>query len=81
MLPDCDNNWAIRKLAPPKLWLSLQALAVSSAVDLDVQIADFLAQSIAIDTKKVSRADLVAPGCGQRSGDQRAFDLAQNAVI
>jgi hypothetical protein len=37
------------------------------SVDLNIQIADFLPQGIAIEAQKVGGPDLVATGCGQRS--------------
>src|SRR6266496_5795176 len=48
---------------------------------LDLQLADLLAQGVAMDAQEIGGADLVAAGGGERRGDQRIFDLAQDAVI
>ena len=42
--------------------------AAAGAIDLDFQIADLLAQRVAVDAQKVGGADLVAAGCRQRRG-------------
>ena len=54
---------------------------VTSAIDLNIQIPDFLPQRIAVETQQISRPDLIAPGCGQRGREQRDLDLLENAVI
>ena len=56
-------------------------LSAAGAIDLDFQVADFLAQRVAVDPQKVRGADLIAAGCGQCGRNKRTFDLAQNAVI
>jgi hypothetical protein len=38
----------------------------SAPVHLDIQIADFLPQGVAVEPKKVSRADLIAARRGER---------------
>jgi len=43
MLPDCDNNGASRKFAAPTVSQNYPRLTVAAAIDLNVQIADFLA--------------------------------------
>src|SRR5580698_11308188 len=55
--------------------------SAAGAIDLDFQVADFLAQRVAIDAKEIGGADLVAAGCRQCRRQQRAFDLAKDAVI
>src|SRR5580700_56190 len=57
------------------------ALSAAGAIDLDFQVADLLAQRIAIDAKEIGGADLVAAGCRQCRRQQRPFDLAKDAVI
>src|SRR5919204_4401387 len=55
--------------------------SAAAAEDLDLEIADFLTQRIAIDPEQVRRADLVA-ACGrQRHREQRVLDLAQDAMV
>src|SRR5690348_3608730 len=61
--------------------LKKPARLIAAAVDLDIEVADFLAQGVAIDAEQVGRAYLVAAGSGERGGQQRVFDLAQDAVI
>src|SRR5438067_4239415 len=48
---------------------------------LDVEVADLLAQRVAVDAEQVGSADLVATGGGERGREQRVLDFAQNAVI
>src|SRR5262245_57291253 len=55
--------------------------STAGADHLDVEIADLLAQGVAIDTQEVGGADLVSARCRQRGRQQRLFNLAQNAVI
>src|SRR5882672_5370141 len=43
----------------------------AGAKDLDIEVADLLAQRIAVDAKKVGGANLVAAGRGQRHRQQR----------
>src|SRR3712207_7250724 len=45
----------------------------------EIQIADFFAESVAINPEKFRCPDLIATGCGQGRSDQRAFDLAQRS--
>ena len=53
----------------------------AGADDLEVEVADLLAQGVAIDAEQLGCPDLVAAGGRQGGADQRAFDLAQDAVI
>ena len=46
---------------------------------MDVQIADLLAQCIAIDAQQFSRLYLVALGGGESGTDERLFQFAQEA--
>src|SRR5215208_7993405 len=48
---------------------------------LDVEVADLLAQRVAVDAEQVGGADLVTAGSGERGREQRVLDLAQDAVI
>src|SRR6185503_19310979 len=61
--------------------LKRPARLIAAAVDLNIEVADFLAQGVAVDAEQVGRANLVAAGGGERGGQQRIFDLAQDAVI
>src|SRR6476646_1219685 len=75
MLPDCDKNGA-RKWAFAARWIS-----AAGADDLDVQIADLLAQRVAIDPEQVGGPNLVPTSRRQRGGQERLLDFAQDAVI
>ena len=48
---------------------------VAPAENLDVEVADFLPQSIAVDPQQVGRPDLIAAGGGQHGGQQGMFDF------
>src|SRR5271166_3642736 len=94
MLPNCDNSRApTLPLLPigttkqselnsrPATNSPPIAQSTPAAEHLDIQIADFLAQSIAVDAKQIGCPDLVAAGCRQRYRQKRMLDLAQHAVI
>ena len=46
-----------------------------------IEIADFLAQGVAVEAEHLGRLDLVAAGRRQRRGDQRRLQFAQQAMI
>src|SRR3954451_24787849 len=48
---------------------------------LQVEIFDLLAQGVAVETKDLGGADLVAARRGERGGEQRRFEIAQYAVV
>src|SRR5689334_11649978 len=73
MLPNCDKSAAQKR--------GISSPASAAAENLDVQVADFLAQGIAVDAQQVRGADLVAAGGGQGRGQQWMFDLTQDPVI
>src|SRR5215204_1268868 len=52
-----------------------------AANDLEVEVADLLAQGVPIDAEELRRPDLVAAGGGERGADQRRLDLPQDPVI
>ena len=52
-------------LDPGGFRVAAAPLSAAGAIDLDFQVADLLAQRIAIDAKEIGSADLVAAGCGQ----------------
>src|SRR4051812_6783336 len=52
-----------------------------AANDLEVEVADLLAQGVPIDAEEHRRSDLVAAGGGKRGADERRLDLAQDPVI
>src|SRR5688572_18055500 len=47
----------------------------------DVEVADFLAQRIAVQSEELRGLDLIASGRPKRDADQRCLDLPQHAVI
>src|SRR5664279_3674345 len=53
----------------------------SAAVDLDVEIADFLAQCVAVKAEKVGGTDLIAARRGQCRRQEWNLNLLQNPVI
>src|SRR5579883_22153 len=55
--------------------------SAAAAEHLDLEIADLLAQGIAINPEQVSGADLVAARGRKRDRQQRMLNLAQDAVI
>src|SRR5580700_5245775 len=68
-------------LGPGGFGVPAALLSAAGAIDLDFQVADLLAQRIAIDAKEIGGADLIAAGCRRCRRQQRAFDLAKDAVI
>src|SRR5258708_6928120 len=97
MLHNCDNSgapyarlprikavWscaaARSRPQPPQSGRNTRASA-AGAENLNVEIADLLAQGIAIDAEEVRGADLVAACGGERHGQQRVLDLPQDPVI
>src|SRR5581483_4301487 len=46
--------------------------------DLDAEVADLLAQRVAVEPEKIGRPDLIAPRRGKRGGDQGELHLAQD---
>ncbi len=48
---------------------------------LEVEVANLLAQRIAVQAEDFRRFDLIAAGRGQRRRQQRRFEFAQHAVI
>src|SRR5262245_51345406 len=55
--------------------------SAATAEDLNIEIADFLPQGIAIDPEQIRRADLVAAGGCQSHREERMLDLAQDTVV
>src|ERR1700748_3108240 len=89
MLPNCDNStapapdggaehhaWqrAMRVLVPKNL-------LIAASVDLNVQVANLLAQRVAVEAQQVRRPDLIAPGRRERRRSQRLLDVLAYAVI
>src|SRR5215471_13287116 len=70
----CDSLFATRY--PP-----FAPFSPAAAEHLDIQIADLLAQRVAVDPEQIGGADLVAAGGGERHRQERMLDLPQNAVI
>src|SRR6516164_314589 len=73
MLPNCDKSAAQRPYCG--------VFSVAAAKHLNVEVADFLPQSVAVKPQQIRCPDLISPGCCQGRRKQRIFDLAQNAVI
>src|SRR5262249_56792971 len=71
--------------ASPLAWGSETArpapASAAAPKHLDVEVADLLAQGVAIDPEQVGGADLVAAGRRQGDRQQRMFDFPQDAVI
>src|SRR6266404_510536 len=59
----------------PAGWLN------STPVNLNVQVANFLPQRVAVEAQKVGRANLVAPRRRQSRREQGYFDFLEYAVI
>src|SRR5579863_2634910 len=86
MLPNCDKSAAHAtsgKSNPLRIRPEMIAVnySVTSTVDLNVQVPDFLPQRIAVEAQQVSRPDLIAAGRRERGREQRDLDLFQDAVI
>ena len=47
----------------------------ATPIDLDIEVADFLAQGISVDAEQVGRPDLIAACGGQCRSQQRIFDF------
>src|SRR5262245_65164078 len=62
----------------PHVWRPASSAA---AKHLDVEVADFLAQGVAVDPEQVSGADLVAARGRERHRQERMLDLTQDTVI
>src|SRR6185437_3429623 len=90
MLPDCDNSWARFSINRGKsgdagraaLWRGYRpASAPTGAINLDLKVANLLAQRISVDAEEVGGSDLVAMRRSQRGRQQRRFHLAQDAMV
>src|SRR5947208_14426335 len=89
MLPNCDNSTANRTAnvidssraarfyCGEKRWQSLAA----TPINLNVEVPDLLPQRIAVEAEQVGRTNLVAARGRQRRGQQRNFDLLEDAVV
>ena len=73
MLPNCDKSAAQKG--------EFGYRASSATENLDVEVAYFLAQGIAVDPQQVRGTDLIAARGREGRGQQRMLDLAQNAMI
>src|SRR5260370_10803530 len=54
---------------------------IAAAVDLDIHVADLLAEGIAVEAEQDGSAALVAPGRGQGRREQRHLDFLQDPVL
>src|SRR5258708_30416496 len=54
---------------------------IAAAVDLDIQVADLLAERIAVEAEQVGGADLVAPVRGPARREPLHLDFLQDPVI
>src|SRR5215470_5309911 len=55
--------------------------SAAAAEYLNIEIADLLAQRVAVDAEQVGGADLVAAGGRERHRQERMLDLAQHPMI
>ena len=49
--------------------------SAAATEDLDIEVADFLAQRVAVDPEQVRGADLIAARGGERHRQERMLDL------
>jgi hypothetical protein len=56
-------------------------LAAARPIDLNFEVADFLAQRITINTEEIGGADLIASRGRKRRRQKRRLHFPQNAVI
>src|SRR6266851_8829054 len=76
--PACTH----RRAPLPTLRESGGEVALPAAAEhLDVEVADLLAQGVAVETEQIGGADLVAAGRRERHREERMLDLAQHPVI
>src|ERR1700683_3455227 len=88
MLPNYDNSLAplpsgraaSNRSCPMRMQPSEKSL-ITAPIDLNVQVANLLAQRVPIETEQIGGADLVAPGRRQSGREQRHLDLLEDAVI
>src|SRR5215470_20103429 len=84
MLPNCDNSEArciaLWRIGIIKKSPTTGALA-AAAEDLNVEIADFLTQRVAIDPEQICGADLVAASGRKRHRQERMLDLPQHPMV
>src|SRR4029453_12183669 len=89
---DCCRNATFPRRAdkfeaghPPlylRVCLSRETPNLSAGAEyLDVEVADLLAERVAVDAQQIGGADLVATGRSEGCGEQRHLDLAQDAMI
>src|SRR5207247_4473932 len=82
MLPDCDNSGAHRiSMWPFGTTDRIVQGSAAAAEYLNLEVADLLAQRIAVDPEQIGSANLVAAGGRERHRQQRMLDLPQDAVI
>src|ERR1700681_1179558 len=72
-----SSLWQAGRRATP----GAHAPSTAAAIDLNVQIADLLAEGIAVEPQKVGRPDLIAAGRCQCCGEQRHLDFLEDAMI
>src|SRR5271156_5282460 len=71
---------AALRLTPQMAPITAVSLA-AAPVDLNIEIADLLAQRVAVETQKIGGTNLIAPGSRQRCRQQRNFDLLEDPVV
>src|SRR6185312_14721513 len=83
MLPICDNcvERSVATATTHNVAAAFTAVtgvgrSAPGADHLDVEVADLLAQCVAVDAEEIGGANLVAARCRQCGGQQRVFDLA-----
>src|SRR6201993_5411038 len=84
MLPNCDNSEA-RYIALWRIGIIKKApiagALAAAAEDLNVEVADFLPQRVAIDPEQICGADLVTASGRKRHRQERMFDLPEHPVV
>src|ERR1700738_3520314 len=55
--------------------------SAARSVDLNVEVANFLAQGVAVEAQQIRRPDLIAPSRGQGRRPQRHLDFPEDAVV
>src|SRR5882757_8285879 len=85
MLPNCDNSAArpTAKTLGPRIFETIKAeiALTAAAIDLNVEVANFLPQRVAVQAEQIGGADLIAAGRRQRGGQQRHLDFLKDAVV
>src|SRR5581483_9151992 len=69
------------KVSRPSSTVMRGLISASAAVHLDIEVANFFAQGVAVDAEEIGGADLIAARRRQCRGEQRILHFAQDAMI